>query len=241
VVEGDVGDVGVVGVVVGEGFVGVLPWLGCAVPPRGFVEFSGVAVVPFDAVGAPALVIGTHGTTRGAVCCGVVAGVVPGVVAGGVVCVGVCGVEVGGVCVCGVGVCGVCAIGCVAVSSAAATARLPAEMICLSFTARPPSGFVPARLVASRVPRCKLGAGLMWRISCVAITEWQRLHRPRKRTAELGSRASGQTARVVLWRRLAMGDGRRRPFYRLLTPRWPVPAPAWRRRWLLARSALGRF
>ena len=30
------------------------PCLVCAVPPRGFVEFSGVAVVPSDAIGEPA-------------------------------------------------------------------------------------------------------------------------------------------------------------------------------------------
>jgi hypothetical protein len=60
VVEGAVG-------VFGDGMVGVVrfaplaplipsfsPCLVCAVPPRGFVEFSGVAVVPFDAIGVPA-------------------------------------------------------------------------------------------------------------------------------------------------------------------------------------------
>jgi len=102
--------VGAVGV-----FVACLPSRARAFRPRGFVEFSGVAVVPFDAVGAPAWLIGTHGYTPG-VCCGVE---VPGC----------CAVSVGAV------VDGVCAIGCAAVNSPAATNAIPAEVMCLSFTA----------------------------------------------------------------------------------------------------------
>jgi len=102
--------VGAVGV-----FVACLPSRARAFRPRGFVEFSGVAVVPFDAVGAPAWLIGTHGYAPG-VCCGVV---VPGC----------CAVAVGAV------VRGVCAIGCAAVNSPAATNAIPAEVMCLSFTA----------------------------------------------------------------------------------------------------------
>jgi hypothetical protein len=44
--------------VVAAGAVGVFapcfPWRARVLRPRGLVEFSGVAVVPFDAVGAPA-------------------------------------------------------------------------------------------------------------------------------------------------------------------------------------------
>ena len=98
--------VGAVGV-----FVPCLPSRVRAFRPRGFVEFSGVAVVPFDAVGAPAWLIGTHGYVPGVVCCGCAV-----VAAGGVVA-------------------GVCAIGRAAVNSPAATNAIPAEVMCLSFTA----------------------------------------------------------------------------------------------------------
>jgi hypothetical protein len=98
--------VGAVGV-----FVPCLPSRVRAFRPRGFVEFSGVAVVPFDAVGAPAWLIGTHGYLPGVVCCGCAV-----VAAGGVVA-------------------GVCAIGRAAVNSPAATNAIPAEVMCLSFTA----------------------------------------------------------------------------------------------------------
>jgi hypothetical protein len=67
--------------------------------------------VPFDAVGAPAWLIGTHGYVLGAVGCAC------GVVAAGAV------------------VSGVCAVGRAAVNSPAATNAIPAEVMCLSFTA----------------------------------------------------------------------------------------------------------